>query len=422
MNNITKISVAAMLCVLVRSASVRAGQEIKLTIGHHPKIQFTDSEADQILTEATNIVAKQDGPGDVICDISLERSGTVKISSKYPLEINSAGQFNDAKQLGTNVVVVDRIRYCGGFGSGILGCGSVPGHCFVVVRNVVSNGTSGPVIKGQVWAHEFGHNRGLPHTNRKRALMYPFALMQNRELDQSESQTYATGTAGVQPITVATSDVTNSEPESDPSPALEPIEQVVRAVYPHGLPYTLLKQYPKASAGTLREMLHSAADKPYQGQIAGALCVIGDTPDFPIVKSFIEESAKPGDDIAIGNKEAAMTALGYLLAKTKSDEVLQFLRGSVTDQGWQKRELTWLTPDDPASTRAIKSLKMAAIAALALSGTDEARTTLQQLADQKLGPMDEDPNVQAIIKQAPTEIDKVKKMGLEDYSRHQPDR
>jgi len=408
--------------MLMQGRSARAEHEVNLTIGHRPEIRLDDSEADQILKVATEAVASKDGPNDVPCDITLKRSGAVKISNDYPIEINSEAQFNAAKGLKTSIIVVDRIRYCGGFGPGILGCAPVPGDFLVVVRKIVSDGRSGPAIEGVVWAHEFGHNRGLSHNFREHALMYPSAQVKNRELDQSESQTYATGKVGVQPILVANSDSKANESKPDLSPSLQPIEQVVRAAYPHGLPYSLLKQYPEESAKKLREMLRNPAEKAYHGQIAGALCIIGGPTDFGMIKSFIEGSVKPEDDVAIGNKEMAITALGYLLAKTNSDQVLQFLSSSVTDQGWEKRNLSWLMPKDVASAKAIKNMKMAAIAALALSGTEKARTVLQFLADEKLGPADEDPNVQAIIKQAPNELDKVKQMGLENYSRHEPNR
>ena len=421
MNSLLSIYIGAIACVLIQSNSVRAGQEVKLSIGHCPEVALSDSDADQILKEATNVVAKKDGPDDVPCDIVLKRSGSVKISPEYPSEIGSDEQFAAAKALNVNIVVVDRIRYCNGFDPRILGCAPVPGKFLVVVRNVVSDGASGPPIEGVVWAHEFGHNRGLNHVNREHALMYPAALRLNRELNQAESRTYGTAGGGLQPVMVANSDVDSSSSEPDASPSLQPIEKVVRAAYPHGLPYALLKRYPKEAAGKLREMLHSPAERPYQGQIAGALCIIGDAGDFKLIKSFIEEPpAKLSDDVTIVNKETAITSLGYLLARTNDAQVLEFLRTSLTDRGWENRRLAWLPQSDPASVRAIKNMKMAAIVALALSGTDEAKNILKLLADQKLGPGDEDPNVQAIIKQAPAEIDKVREMGLENYSRREP--
>ncbi len=66
--------------------------------------------------------------------------------------------------LAHNVYFVDSVDYCGGFNTGIVGCGSLPGNEFVV-ESVYAGGLNGttPVSGAELMAHELGHNLGLGH-------------------------------------------------------------------------------------------------------------------------------------------------------------------------------------------------------------------------------------------------------------------
>lgn len=58
-----------------------------------------------------------------------------------------------------NAFFVDKLNYCGGsFGSGIVSCGSEPGNILMVASSFAAS-ANGAIA----FAHEIGHNAGLPH-------------------------------------------------------------------------------------------------------------------------------------------------------------------------------------------------------------------------------------------------------------------
>ncbi len=58
-----------------------------------------------------------------------------------------------------NAFFVDKLNYCGGrFGSGIVSCGSEPGNILMVESSYAAS-SNGAIA----FAHEIGHNAGLPH-------------------------------------------------------------------------------------------------------------------------------------------------------------------------------------------------------------------------------------------------------------------
>lgn len=56
------------------------------------------------------------------------------------------------------IFFVDKISYCGGTGSNIIGCGSTPGG-LIALNSDAAAGSNGAALM----AHELGHNLGLPH-------------------------------------------------------------------------------------------------------------------------------------------------------------------------------------------------------------------------------------------------------------------
>jgi hypothetical protein len=77
--------------------------------------------------------------------------------------IDSAAEFNAVIALAGFVKVVNQINWCSGIGFNIIGCAPIPGSSLVVVRFTGAEGI--------LWAHEYGHTRGLPHNTGGTAIM-----------------------------------------------------------------------------------------------------------------------------------------------------------------------------------------------------------------------------------------------------------
>jgi hypothetical protein len=99
--------------------------------------------------------------------------------------INTSSELNQvfANNSG-RVKVVDYIGWCGGGGTGILGCGETPGNSLAVVR------MSNKYEEGILWAHEYGHNSGLGHNATVGFVMYGGLLAANSRLAGFECGAY----------------------------------------------------------------------------------------------------------------------------------------------------------------------------------------------------------------------------------------
>ncbi len=81
------------------------------------------------------------------------------------LDITTDAEVNQLFNLhigGANVVnfyFVDTVDSCGGFNTGIVGCGEFPGNDFVVESSYAAGSFGGELL-----AHELGHNLGLNHS------------------------------------------------------------------------------------------------------------------------------------------------------------------------------------------------------------------------------------------------------------------
>ena len=105
--------------------------------------------------------------------IGSERNGLDVITTNSELSQvinNNAGR----------VKVVDYIGWCGGAGTGIIGCGYTPGWGIVVVR------FSGAAAEGKLWAHEYGHNTGMGHNPNGLFIMYASYSAQNTRVSGFE--------------------------------------------------------------------------------------------------------------------------------------------------------------------------------------------------------------------------------------------
>jgi len=125
---------------------------------------LNNADADRILTDATRVLVRNDGTGDVACPVRLFRQGNVSAFNNGNGMINSNADFNTINGLAGRVKVVNQINWCGGLIPNVIGCAPVPGNSQVVVRFTANQ-------EGILWAHEYGHTRNLGHVTGATSIM-----------------------------------------------------------------------------------------------------------------------------------------------------------------------------------------------------------------------------------------------------------
>jgi hypothetical protein len=170
------------LLMWLEPASAQQTKTHFLTVGHHEKAKITDDEVDKILAEASKVLAK--------CKVILKREGPVRKfassrtpsfidtpSSTDPRSVRDAVHARDAVHSENfDVKVIELpIGFCRFGQLNGMGCAwdpppppekERPKHKSIIVGRF--NDTK---FAGKIWAHEFGHTRGLPHRSDKTALM-----------------------------------------------------------------------------------------------------------------------------------------------------------------------------------------------------------------------------------------------------------
>ena len=157
----------------------------RLEISRFTTSNLTDARTDQILADATAVLRVNDGPGDVDCDVLLQRDGPVTAFATGNGIINSSADFTTINGLPGNIKIVNQINWCSTIGVGIIGCAPVPGSSLVAVRIT-------PNQEGILWVHEFGHNKGLSHRNGATTVMNPFITVNQRTINAAECTAYKT--------------------------------------------------------------------------------------------------------------------------------------------------------------------------------------------------------------------------------------
>ncbi len=100
--------------------------------------------------------------------------------------INSAADFQQALNQPGFVKVVNQINWCGAILPNVIGCAPVPGNSMVVVRFTAAR-------EGILWAHEYGHTKGLSHRNDPNAVMNPVIGPTRLRVNSAECTAYNQG-------------------------------------------------------------------------------------------------------------------------------------------------------------------------------------------------------------------------------------
>ncbi|MGQ0621595.1 MAG: hypothetical protein ACT4QA_17035 [Panacagrimonas sp.] len=329
----------------------------------------TPFDVDLALLGAQRFLESDAGTNDVSCDVRLSRSGASNTLAIEPgngsYEIDSDIDFDRACNLPGFAVVVDKIDVCGGRVGTALGCARISGSCMVVVDG---DGLTGDKIS-QLWAHEFGHTRGLPHRDQLSGLLIMNPSISNfgtgSRINDSECFTYLTGLASPAALSA---DASTTRPLR--------LSRFVAQTFIHGVPYDQARAYGSAAVPELISILRDPLQEASWSNAAVMLGMIGDQAAVEAVIDFIREPGRGAMTKLRGKaRGSAVMALGYA-AHQGNETALWYLMDSAMPGKWRERALAQV---DDANPETAQRLTRKAMLGLALSGRAEALAVIRTL-------------------------------------------
>jgi len=143
--------------------------ETRLTYANHLAVpnKMTNEQLDKVLTNGTQMVGREDYPGDVACCVTIARSGPAWTFTDPGWDyITTQEELWSVLHLeAARVKVVNAIHFPA---LNVLGVASVALPGMIVVRG------SNPHDEANIWMHEYGHNTGLGHTDDPGHIMYMY--------------------------------------------------------------------------------------------------------------------------------------------------------------------------------------------------------------------------------------------------------
>lgn len=201
-----------LLCALLwGTPAIDAQSTHWLQVSRVTGIEISEADADRILREATILLRTRDSTDDVAALVSLcqEKRGSANsmpgcldshstapdpqrrvdpiIEIQSPATISNQKQFTALMKTRGYIKVVLRIDWCEGrtlVGPGhFAGCSQVGG---IAVQRIPED----PPLEAVVWAHEYGHSKGLDHREAPLALMNHLCKSKNRTIDLKECRAF----------------------------------------------------------------------------------------------------------------------------------------------------------------------------------------------------------------------------------------
>ena len=168
--------VCLALMLWVEPASAQQAYSLKVSI-HKDVPQLTNDQIDEALDRASKLLKE---PGNK-CNVTLKRNGPVEIFNfdSAPKKITNLDELEAVHRVPADVKIVESIHFCMGRYDkrSWWGCSwRPPGlpKTVIVVRGMRPGPVVGRDSRYLLWAHEFGHTKGLHHRlDDKRALMTP---------------------------------------------------------------------------------------------------------------------------------------------------------------------------------------------------------------------------------------------------------
>jgi hypothetical protein len=180
-----------------------AQKEYSLTVGIHRDVPaMTEEQVDDALDRASKLFKETDNQ----CDVTLKRDGPIKTFDfdSAPKTIRNIDDLESVHRVPADIKVVESIYFCQGRFNreGFWGCAwrleGLPKT--VIVARGMRHGHD-PIIDRDrryiLWAHEFGHTKGLHHRLDNHALMTPCGFQtETRQITKDECTCLKDGPEG----------------------------------------------------------------------------------------------------------------------------------------------------------------------------------------------------------------------------------
>ena len=420
---------------------------------------FSTGQADSVLLKASEVLVVRDAGNDIECPVRFLRSGSVSNHAGVSNTINTDSQMNRVMNLSGYAKVVHKINRCGGLSAmTIIGCAraaptqsmvmedlkdndvvSTPascvtcegGLCYDICAALDPNPTIVGLVplEGMLWAHEFGHTKGLNHRlGDARAVMNDVIATFSRNVIRSECDAFQLPAGRFVPPPPACVPVGCEGGVCTTSCGLPiasqraDIRDFVSRVYPDSVPYREAMQYGPADANVLSEMLADPRQRAKWPMAAMVLGVIGDDRAAGTLIDFVQRGRvgrMNGTEYrSIGS---AMMALGYLGSRRGNAPALRFLMDASDPQYWKNQgRVRWTSRAALTPASRDQELSNFAMMGLGLSGRSEVWSHMQARWDALQLRRDrasdaEQQAMQEVVEQAMDDHRRVARSGLVSY-------
>jgi hypothetical protein len=342
-----------------------------------PSANLDETAADSILALMSNILRTPDGSDDIDCNVAFSRDGHIGEYAIGDGIIDTQNEMDDVFAVPGNIKVARAIDFCEGhFDPLFAGCARRPGETLIVERPVGGSF----LLEGVIWAHEYGHNRGLDHPdpNDPNAVMNEFATEDSVRVNLRECMAYHQG-ASLDAVDVSTPGSASAAAATKGTTPLTDIRDFVRRTFIHGTPYDEIMRYDPSVVPTLLEMLRNPQEAQAWPNIVVVLGLLGDDRAVTSLISFIGETKGELDYLRYKAIRNAFFGLGYLVARGGNERALAYLKGGLDPSAWVERGITWSSPDRETVTERNHELSRMAIIGLGVSGDPSAEEALRSL-------------------------------------------
>jgi hypothetical protein len=233
--------------------------------------------------------------------------------------------------------------------------------------------------------------------------MRPTLFAEDTEINGEECNRLVAGSPAVNPdIGGAGIDgpPSSSANESTPQPSSgarqgppEPVTSFIRRTWAEGIPYNTAKLYADDDVPFLAKILDDPLEAKLWPSVVGTLGAIGsDRARYVLLNFLLRNPDGQLSSTEYLGKSNVPVALGWMvqrrkeLSKEPDREALQTLI-KMTDADWwiDTAKVNWTTPIHKSRQDLIASLVVKSMIGLALTGTDEARVRLMQVAKSAQG-------------------------------------
>ena len=184
--------VSSFAALILASTNIAAQDPVQLPppvthdleVSRYYTTDLAQDRIDDILGSMGGLLATMDGSNDVPCNVSFARNGTVSTFMTGDGAVDTASKLTAVLELPGRVKIVNSIRWCRSFEPNAIGCARRPGNTLVVVP--LDEQEKEPIL----WAHEFGHNKGLRHRTGANLLMNGRMNPDMKQINLSECNSF----------------------------------------------------------------------------------------------------------------------------------------------------------------------------------------------------------------------------------------